>query len=268
MKGRLSGTSSLMVIGLLLAPAAPAAAAEIGAVIHEEYSGATGVRVDGVREELRYQQPVHADEKVLTDAEAVTQLEFLDESTLYVGVNSVVTLDKFVYDPASQLGEAAISFTKGAFRFVSGEMKNEEAISLRTPKAALVIRGTTVTIYLQDDGSEVIDIDGAVSYAACGAPPATLPSGGAILIDYMCNVTPGYASGPETGPPVLERFSPINGGMGGQDNPNRGAAAGETREHSSLPSHSPPSDSDSDIDDGTGGEDGSGDGSGDDGGSI
>jgi hypothetical protein len=266
MKGRLNGTSSLMVIGLLLAPAAQAAEAEIGAVIQEEYSGATGIRVGGQQGELRFQQPVHADEKVVTHADAVTQLQFLDESTLYVGTNSVVTLDKFVYDPASQLGEAALHFTKGAFRFVSGEMKNEEAITLRTRNATLVIRGTTITLYLLDDGSDVVDVDGDVQALTCpngNTPPTDIASGTAIKIDYMCDVVLGYALGPGTGPPKFEGFRPIGGGLGGQDNTNRGVSAGEIGEDRPKPRRvvsSPVSDSDSDGSSDSGGSDDDGEG--------
>lgn len=257
MKGRLTGSSSLMVISLLLSPAA-AADDQIGAVITEEYSGATGIRVSGEQNELRFQQPVHSEEKVVTEEEEFTQLQFLDESTLYVGANSVVTLDRFVYDPASQLGDATLSFSKGAFRFISGRMQNEEAIRLQTPKASLVIRGTTVTIYLFDDGSELVDVDGDVLLRGCGAAsPISVPSGMAVLIDYVCTATLGYASGPESGPPYLESFRPLGSGpTGGQNNPQRGAQAGEAGEppahspHLSAPPHPPPHDSDSGTGDG------------------
>src|SRR5215470_3003900 len=116
MKNRLIGSSSLMVITLLLAPAAHASEAQIGGVVQEEYRGAEGLRISGSKDQLQYQAPVYSDEKVLTQHESETVLKFQDESTLYVGANSVVTLDKFVYDPSTKIGDAAITFTKGAFR--------------------------------------------------------------------------------------------------------------------------------------------------------
>lgn len=200
-----------MVIGLLLAPATQAADEEIGAVIQEQYAGAMGIRVTGAQGPLQYQQPVHAEERVLTGTEQSTQLQFLDESRLYVGATSVVVLDKFVYDPASQLGDAALSFSKGAFRFVSGQMQNEEAIRLRTPKTALVIRGTTVSIFLLDNGAEVIaSDDGTVGVTACpgsaAESSADLTGGNAAMINYVCELTQGKLTGPSTEVPEFPGF--------------------------------------------------------------
>jgi hypothetical protein len=83
MKNRLSGSSSLMVISLLLAPVTGMAAeAQIGGVVQEEYRGAEGVRISGGKDSLQYQQPVYSDEKVLTEHQGETVLQFQDESKL------------------------------------------------------------------------------------------------------------------------------------------------------------------------------------------
>ena len=49
-----------------------------------------------------------------------------------IGGASTVVLDRFVYDPDAGTGEAAISFSKGIFRFVTGGIKNKEAVQLHT----------------------------------------------------------------------------------------------------------------------------------------
>ena len=212
MKAQLIGSSSLLAIAVLLASAAQAADAQIGAVIQEDYSGASGIRVGAQPEELRFKRDVFSNEKVVTDAQGSTVLQFLDESQLHVGASSLVLLDKFVYDPTTQVGDAALSFTKGAFRFVTGKMQNEQDIKLQTPRAALVIRGTRVEIYLQPDGTEVVYNDrGHISVKACGnGGTVDLRVGTAAKIDYVCNISVGVISAPHLGVPSLISFTPIS----------------------------------------------------------
>ncbi len=244
MKNRLIGSSSLLVIGMLLGPIAQAAESEIGGVVQEEYRGAEGVRITGGQEALEYQRPVFSDEKVLTDRDEDTVLQFHDESRLYVGAKSVVVLDRFVYDPSTKLSDAAITFTKGAFRFVSGQTENEEAIKLRTPKAALVIRGTTVQIHILDDGNEIIyDGGGNVTVVGCGGISSSdLTPGLAVKLDYMCNATLGFFSGNITGTPTFTGFKPLgSGGMGGgPDNRPEGQGSEGNKGAAQSPPPSPP----------------------------
>jgi hypothetical protein len=250
MKNRLSGSSSLMVISLLLAPVTGMAAeAQIGGVVQEEYRGAEGVRISGGKDSLQYQQPVYSDEKVLTEHQGETVLQFQDESKLYVGANSVVTLDKFIYDPSTKLGDAAITFTKGAFRFVSGQMSNEEEIKLRTPKAALVIRGTSVQIHILPDGNEIIyDAGGKVTVIGCGGISSSdLVPGQAVKLDYMCGQTLGFFSGGTLGAPTFTSFTPTstsgsgNSGQSGNQGGGEGGGESGTGPAQSPPPGSPPS---------------------------
>ena len=59
--------------------------------------------------------------------------------------SAMAVLDRFVYDPDTHQGDVAISFAKGAFRFIRGEIKNKQNVTLRTPTASMVIRGTSDT---------------------------------------------------------------------------------------------------------------------------
>ncbi|MBX6323972.1 MAG: FecR domain-containing protein [Rhodospirillaceae bacterium] len=243
MKNRLTGSASLLVIGMLLVTTARAEESQIGGVIQEEYRGAEGIRITGDQEALEYQRPVFSDEKVLTNQEGETVLQFHDESKLYVGAKSVVILDKFVYDPSTKLGDAAITFTKGAFRFVSGQTENEEAIKLRTPKAALVIRGTTVQVHILDDGNEIIyDGGGNVTVVGCGGVSSTdLVPGMAVKLDYMCQATLGFMSGNVTGTPTFTGFKALgSGGMGGGPDNRPSGPGGPGGPGEPGPSLSPP----------------------------
>jgi hypothetical protein len=90
---------------------------QIGAVRQPEYKGAIGQLATGDEHRLTFSEPVYAEETVLTDAQASTALQFLDNTQLRVGTNSKVKLDKFVFDPGTDTGEALLNFGTGAFRY-------------------------------------------------------------------------------------------------------------------------------------------------------
>ena len=50
------------------------------------------------------------------------QLMLLDETIFTVGANTELTIDEFVYDPATGAGRMTASLTKGVFRFVAGKI--------------------------------------------------------------------------------------------------------------------------------------------------
>jgi hypothetical protein len=173
----------------LLWSGAATAEPEIGVVIQQDYSGAIGTRTAGQPEDLIYFQTLFAEERVDTNETANTSLQFLDETSLYVGNRSTVVLDRFIYDPTTQNGEAAIAFTKGAFRFITGNIRSKEAVNLRTPTASMVIRGTHLLIFVLADGtSEVNVLEGAVALTPCGSAEAQLVNAGqAITITPSCD---------------------------------------------------------------------------------
>src|SRR5215217_3672853 len=58
---------------------------------------------------------VYPNDLVRTEVDGKAGLVFLDNTTLEVGPNSSVKLDKFVYNPDSTAAEATISASKGLF---------------------------------------------------------------------------------------------------------------------------------------------------------
>lgn len=185
-------TSSLrMRIFLAMAATAvaigTAPAAEIGAVRQRDYNGALGTPPGEGERRLLFNNDIFAEETVVTDAEATTSLQFLDQTRLKVGTNSTVVLDRFIYDPETQTGEIAITFGKGIFRFVTGEIRNKEAIVLKTPTATMSVRGTDATIDVRDDNTTLVYVhDGAVPITPCGGDPLEPQSGQTAIIAGDC----------------------------------------------------------------------------------
>jgi FecR protein len=199
---RLSSVGPIFVGALaLLCSNAVVAEPEIGVVVQQQYSGALGTRVSSQSEELDYFKKIFAEERVDTNEAASTSLQFLDHTNLYVGTRSSVLLDRFIYDPATGKGEAAINFTKGAFRFVTGNIKTKEAVTLSTPTASMVIRGTHLKIFVLADGtSEVNVLEGAIDLLPCEATESQrINAGERITITASCGTDRAPARGDDHG---------------------------------------------------------------------
>jgi len=90
------------------------------------------------------------------------QIMLLDETVFTLGSGARLTMDEFIYDPASQTGSMATKITKGAFRFVSGKLAKSSPDSMKVtlPSASLSIRGTQVAGIIDDQGDSQIILVG------------------------------------------------------------------------------------------------------------
>ncbi len=84
---------------------------------------------------------VQANEVITTHANDRAHLLFLDGSSLTVGPNAQLVIDKFVFDPASQHGDLAINASKGVLRFVGGKISKTNTVVINTPSSTIGIRG-------------------------------------------------------------------------------------------------------------------------------
>ncbi len=80
-------------------------------------------------------------EKIQTTGTGSVQVLFIDKTTLNVGPNSSLVIDRFVYNPATTDGQLALSLTKGVLRVVGGVATHSEGATIRTPAAAIGLRG-------------------------------------------------------------------------------------------------------------------------------
>src|SRR5260221_3063506 len=90
---------------------------------------------------LRIGIDVQANEVVTTHGNDRAHLVFLDGSSLTVGPNARLTVDKLVYDPNSKTGDLAITASQGVFRLVGGKISKTNAITINTPSGTIGIRG-------------------------------------------------------------------------------------------------------------------------------
>ena len=90
---------------------------------------------------LRVGVDVQANETITTKANDRAHLMFLDGTSLTVGPDASLVIDKFVYDPNSKTGDLAITASKGVFRLVGGKISKKNAIVVNTPSDTIGIRG-------------------------------------------------------------------------------------------------------------------------------
>lgn len=246
---------------------------QVGNVGQRQFLGAIGTRETGEQRNLYFRETVYANEVVETGSRAMTNLVFLDNTNLFVGSNSRVVLDKFVYDPKQQLGDVAITFGKGAFRFITGDIENKENVSLKTPTATMTIRGTELLIFVLSDGtSEVNVLSGAVDLLPCEqAEPVRVEEGQAMLITSSCETTALEARSlpfgrryPQMPPEYAALDDSIEPAAGDEPRGRRAGREDDHREERERPERpeppsSPPDSGDGDTGDGDSGEGDNGD---------
>ncbi|MGE8944307.1 FecR family protein [Leptospira interrogans] len=105
---------------------------------------------------------VHEDELVEVGSDSRGELVLDDSTKLALGPGSRLLLDKFVYNGDRSKGDIVVNLMKGTFRFVTGAA-SKPSYRIRTPVAAISVRGTIFDTYVEDNGwIWLLLIEGAV----------------------------------------------------------------------------------------------------------
>jgi hypothetical protein len=177
-------------VALLGGPAAAqTTAGDIGAAVAVR-NQVTGIRT-GQERTLAVGNRVFQNERISTGATGVAQLMFTDQTTLSIGPRSQVTLDRYVYNPGQDAGDVAVTFTRGAVRFVSGTQRSQN-YQVRTPVATIGVRGTIIDLLLINGRMFGILDEGALTF--------TLPSGQTIDLNRPGTAVEFFANGSASRP--------------------------------------------------------------------
>jgi hypothetical protein len=156
-KGLVSGLSLLRAVLMgtaALALAGPAAAqSKVGVTSATDGDPLGKPPIDNERI-LRIGIDVQANEVVTTHSNDRAHLVFLDGTSLTVGPNARLTIDRFVYDPNTKQGDLAITTTQGVFRLVGGKISKTNTITITTPSSTIGIRGG-ITIFNVGSGRTI-----------------------------------------------------------------------------------------------------------------
>jgi FecR protein len=96
------------------------------------------------------------------------QATLKDGTQLTLGENATLVVDEFIYDPFMSRGALSLRVIKGAFLFVGGRIEGVAGakVQIRTPFAAIGVRGTTVWGGPIDNGYGIVVLSGEVTVTA------------------------------------------------------------------------------------------------------
>jgi hypothetical protein len=156
--------SALLIAALtVLGVAAPAQAEESIGGARSVVNLVTGDLPTGDKVNVFQGDDVFKDEGVRTDADSSARLVLRDNTNLLLGPSSSIKLDRFVYAGPSQPGAIAVNLVKGALRFATGDA-DKKAYLIKTPTAALGVRGTVLKIVSNSTKTFVVlDEGGAIA---------------------------------------------------------------------------------------------------------
>lgn len=141
-----------MFAALALAGAALAAqAAEIGQI--KVSKGAVTVERGAQALPGNVGLRLEASDVVRTGADGSAGITMADNSLLSVGPNSILALERFDYEATTSQGRFDAQLQRGTLAVVSGRIAKQspQAMTVRTPSAALAVRGTEFVVAAQGE---------------------------------------------------------------------------------------------------------------------
>lgn len=170
------------VLGALLLAGGAAAEQEIGSVV-DLAPDVFGTPTGGETVQLFDGKSVVSSELIHTMSAASAHIVFLDESNLRIGADSMVVLDRLIYDPDQGVKEMFLGLAVGIARFVSGNV-DPDAFLLETPAAFVGIRGTDFIVYVDQSGRTIVAVlEGTVIVIPKGRDPVIVQAGETLVIE-------------------------------------------------------------------------------------
>ncbi|MEM8726528.1 MAG: FecR domain-containing protein, partial [Pseudomonadota bacterium] len=158
---RLALSSAIaLTAGLSAFSISASAAPEIGT--SAGVRGEVFVTTSGAQRKAQVREAIRLQDEVLTKEDSALQILLLDRSTFTVGQNCRLTIDRFVYDPSTDSGQVSARVARGAFRFMSGRIgqQNPTNASVATPSATIGIRGTFFEGVVGEDAVALAQLGG------------------------------------------------------------------------------------------------------------
>lgn len=113
----------------------------------EEITGTAWARLgDEPRRQLEKGSPFYVSDKITTESDTKLQLRFEDETRFFIGADSELDVEEFIYNSGEQENSFSSKILKGTFRFVTGLIARNkpEAMEVKTSVATIGVRGTQV----------------------------------------------------------------------------------------------------------------------------
>lgn len=139
MRSALIAVTLLIVLGFVVAVATAEEAGQI-----KVSKGSAQIERAGKKLSAGVGQVVQQGDVVSTGADGSVGITFRDSSLVSIGPDSVLAIDRFVFDPTTHQGNFDSSLKQGTLAVVSGKLAKQspEAMKVKTPAAILGVRGT------------------------------------------------------------------------------------------------------------------------------
>jgi hypothetical protein len=138
--------SRALPLALLLVCATAAAVDSVGEI--KIAKGQVVVDRGGKAMAAQVGMPLAAADVLKTGADGSVGVTMRDNSRLSAGPNSVLTLDRFEFDPTTHEGRFDSGLQRGTLAVASGRIARQspQAMTVRTPSAVLGVRGTDFVV--------------------------------------------------------------------------------------------------------------------------
>ena len=152
----LSIKTALLVPALLFFAMAPAASAPVQVGIVATVVGDVRMSNATTKKAVKIprRQRLAWGDVLSTKKKSKLQILLLDRSSLTIGSNARLTINRFVYDPGKERSLSA-TVGKGAFRFMSGRKSKKSSASINSSVGTIGIRGTALDGVV---GKEAVEI--------------------------------------------------------------------------------------------------------------
>ena len=142
------GRGSMLLVAFTLATLA--GAAEIGQI--KVSKGQVAIEREGKTLSGAVGTRLQTADTVSTGADGSVGITMDDDSLLSVGPNSVLSLERYAFDPTTNRGRFDAALNKGTLAVISGRIAKQspDAMTVRTPTAVLGVRGTEFVVSAND----------------------------------------------------------------------------------------------------------------------
>jgi len=146
---------ALAGLATLLMLAFPALAAEQAGMVKVS-KGAVSIEREGKRMVAEVGMPVLVADRVRTGPDGSVGVTLRDNTLLSAGPGSLIVIDKFAYDNATQDGKISVGIRKGTLSVASGRIakRTPESVDFHTPTSILGVRGTEFVIEVEGERDE------------------------------------------------------------------------------------------------------------------
>lgn len=140
---------SLLVVLAAIGFAAPARA-DVGQI--KVATGQVSVDRKGQSLPAKVGMLLETDDVLRTGTDGSVGITMRDNSLLSAGPNSILSLERFEFDPATSQGHFDARLRRGTLAVVSGRIakKTPQAMTVRTPSAVLGVRGTEFVVSVDE----------------------------------------------------------------------------------------------------------------------